>query len=327
MITQELTEFKEAVQTDANWRAFVFFSANLRHLMPKLTFEKHADLFVQAARFAQRGDELSNSSEASFYDTTGMDVPDYNAPGIFASFHTGPYKWLGQWLVAQGKPLTIILSSDVAVRQGDRFGDWYRQLRTDDDNLEYLQAEDPMIFRKMIGALNRGRYLLLYVDGQTGARRQAGGKGSVPLNFLASSIWVRTGVAELARLAKVPVYPIYAYFDDEKKPSLQWLPTLRPPTKNCKRAEWAHSCMASLFHNLETEVCRRPAQWEGWLYIHHDLAKRSSRGQGGLLKYYMPFALHNRHFLLEKASLAAYPISGKLYSQIVQKSMHWPNFF
>lgn len=321
MTNKNFPYFKEMVQTAAQLRAFAFFSANLRHLLPEMPYEKHAALFVQAGAYRKLADTLDRFplDLRAEVESEGAGLLSVDRPGIFAAFHTGPYRLLGRWLASQGKPLTLLVSSDVAAKQEGDFDVWYKQcsVAMENDSLECLMAEDPMVFRKMMRALERGRCLLIYVDGQTGVRQQAGGSGSLSLGFLGAPLWVRTGVADLARLAQVPIYPLFAYFDEARKPVVRCLPALMPPDKAASRAEWTQHCMHDLYQRLEAAVRQRPAQWEGWLYIHHDLAAKSN--PGGLLRYYMPFALHDRCFLLEKDSMAAYPISDELYEQIRKK--------
>ena len=137
--------------------------------------------------------------------------------------------------------------------------------------------------------------------------------------FLAASLWVPPGVAAVARLAQVPVYLIYASFDEKNRALLRGLPTLMPPDGRTNRLEWARCCMETLYRSLAAEVRQRPAQWEGLLYIHQDLVKQATPGHGGLLQYYMPFALHDRYFLLEKERMVAYPVSRSLYLKIWQR--------
>src|SRR5690606_37455538 len=99
--------------------------------------------------------------------------------------------------------------ADVADSQRDAYHTWYRSLGTQSNGFAILEAEDPMVIRKMVRALHQGHFLVVYVDGNMGSHG-ARDRSVLTVDFLAHKIRVRTGVADVARPAGVPIYPVIA---------------------------------------------------------------------------------------------------------------------
>ena len=308
--------FVEEVADDNRLRAFTFFSANLQKLCPDLLYEQHRSLFLQANRYAdltlddERNIRWANTLEPPAGLLDGMD-----RPGIIASFHTGPYRLLCMWLAKQGVPITMVISADVAMRQEQRNRKAYGQVAGGDASAgyEYLYADDPMVLRKMIHALKRGRFLVCYIDGNMGVGKNTQSRNTLTLDFMAHQLRVRTGVAELARIAGVPIYPVMTHFDDHNRPAFQRFGTIDPQAAGNGGKAAVAGWMEQLYGHLGTEVRQHLPQWEGWFYIHHDFVRHKTDIYGGLLRYYLPFKMGGRHFLLNKESYNAQPVTEEVY--------------
>lgn len=312
---------REILGEARSWRSFSFFSANLQHLMPDIPFERHPACFLEAYRYAGCAKALDGVPCWGLEDVEGLGraVAGWRS-GIIACYHMGPYRKIGQVLAGFGLPLTLVLTADVAQSQGDFYRELYgkgrEQQGNEADGLECLLAEDPMVFRKMLNALRRGRFLLVYVDGQSGVRAKADGRATLAVDLLAGQVRVRTGVADLARLAQVSIYPVMASFGAEDVPVFRSMPVMHCPAPSADRQEWASHCMGTLFGYLQREARDNPMQWEGWFYIHTDLVGDQEGMKGGLLKYYMPFTVGGQSYLLEKATWHVFPIPESLHEKI-----------
>lgn len=308
--------FSAEMENHDNLRAFAFFSANLHKLLPEVPFEDHASFFMEASRYWQlAGDDQRNLNWVDSCGTQGW-PEGWHKPGIVATFHTGPYRLPTMWLAKQGVPLTLVVSADVARKQHDSYRTSYERIAGSPQagGYEYLVAEDPMILRKMVRAVQRGRFLLVYVDGHTGVGKNPHGRGTLTMDFLAHQLRVKTGVAELARLARVPIYPVLARFDRQDQPVIERFEMLALDG-TAHGAIGVGEGMAILYRHLATFVRQYPMQWEGWFHVHHDLV-RPKGSAGGLFRHYLPFKLANRCFLLDKGSFRAYPLSEQVYQKL-----------
>lgn len=321
MKTASNNRFAQAVADHEDFRTFAFFSANLQKLMPAIPYNRHPALFMEANNYARMAmDDTHNMAWAATYRPSAELLAGMQNPGIIASFHTGPYRLVCTWLARKGIPITIVISADVEKKQTDRNRQVYKQVVNDEVTAyEYLVAEDPLVLRKMIGALKRGRYLVCYIDGHTGVNNNRQGRTSMVMDFMAHQLRVKTGAAELARLARVPIYPLLAYFDEQNHPVLKRFDTLWPCLDGNNGSEAVADRMRRLYGHLHDIVARYPMQWEGWFYIQHDLVHTPGLADGNLFQYYLPFKVADRHFLLHKESFSAFPISPQIYQKLKER--------
>lgn len=182
---------------------------------------------------------------------------------IIATFHTGSYRLLPRWLHMHGIPFSLVVSRTVNLSQGRRFhalaGNPVPEI------FDIIDAEDPSALLSMRRALCAGRHLLIYTDGNTGARPLSA-KHSVDIPFLDSHLRVRTGLANLAYLANAPIVPVIqqrrCYGDSPFK--------FQQPIQAShheKRAHFAQNIMLRLYRMLEQELHEDPAQWENWFHL------------------------------------------------------------
>lgn len=301
---------------DDQLRAFAFFSANVHKLMPNVPYEHHARLFEEADRFVQLAadDRLCHHWLETGACSTAPPV-DLTQPGVIAAYHTGPYRLLPMWLAKHGVSITLVVSADVAQNQRDTYNAWHRLLGAGKGSFAMLDAEDPLVVLKMIRALGRGDFLLVYVDGNMGSG-QAQSRSALTVDFLAHQIRVRTGVAEVARLASVPIYPILSRFDVADRPQFDVLPCINPGSARQDRTAWVAETMRLIYGHLSGLLADNPMQWEGWYYVHGDMVCGEAAQVTEWFRFYLPFRLREHHFLLHKDSYRAYRLSERLYQQL-----------
>lgn len=301
---------------DNQLRAFTFFSANVQKLMPDMPYERHAELFEKAGHFAQlTANDRLHRRWLEAPESTLSPMVDITQPGVIATYHTGPYRLLPMWLAQQGVSITLVVSADVGKSQRDKYDDWYRSIDTEKGSFAMLDAEDPLVIRKMIRALHSGDFLLVYVDGNMGSG-SARSRSELIVDFLAHKIRVRTGVADVARLAGVPIYSIRSRFDSAEWPQFDVLPRINPIEPSHDRAAWVAETMRSIYRHLSDAICTDPMQWEGWFYVHGDMVYDESRHVNELFRFYLPFRLQEHYFLLHKDSYRAYHLPEQLYQRL-----------
>lgn len=305
-------------------RSFAFFSANLHQLLPDIPYEEHANLFRQADRYGKLALDTSHHRHGldSLSWPSGT-LPDWARPGIVATFHTGPYRLLPMWLARKGLPITVLLAADIAAAQHVDYEQARHLIETTTGkpiNYQVLHAENPLVLRQLLRALQQGRFVVIYVDGQLGAAAAGPGRlrdthGTLELDFMGRPMRVRTGVAELARLSGRPIYPWTMSFDAADQPVLHPGPVLSIPA-GPRDPAIIQQVMEQLYAYLAQSVSDRPMQWEGWYYVHHDLTRARSDAKGGMLRHYLPFCFADRYFLLHKDSLTVQVISSRVYQKL-----------
>ena len=300
-------------------RDWAFFSANLHKLMPNVSYAAHPAYYASAWRYRLQ----ATNDDLNWKWLNELPAPNdflntLQQPGVIASFHTGPYRLLCMWLIRHGIPFTLVVSADVAHGQGESNDGWYRRIADNDKagHMHCLLAEDPMVMRKMVRHIKQGRFILLYVDGNMGAGKMGNYKGSLTLDFLAHRIRVKTGVAELARLAKAPIYPVLAAFDDKGVPELVFRSPINTANLPAARKVFVAHVMKQLYDWLQSFLGKNGLQWEGWFYVHADLVRDTDAANHGFLRYYAPFEFAGKYFLLHKDSFMVYPISADVYQMI-----------
>lgn len=307
---------------DNRMRSFAFFSANLYKLIPGIPFEQHGELFVKAEEFVKLAtDDTLHRQWLATNAFKSLDALRTAQPGIIATYHTGPYRLLPMWLAHQGVPLTLLVSTDVVESQGADYQAWYQRLARDTQGTGFgiLEAEDSLVARKMIRALRDGHHLLIYVDGNMGGPQRRQHIGSI-IDFLSHRIHARTGAAQVASLANVPVYVVGSYFGKEKEPRFEVFPAIVPAESAQDRKTTIAVTMNTIYRRLEQMIEKSPMQWEGWFYVHGDIVREDvSSAITELFRLYMPFKVKNQAFLLHKGTLNVYRLPDRLYSWLQGK--------
>lgn len=251
-------------------KPFALFSANLYQCLPKIPVTLHETLYQKACAH-QALAVAEQRCPHQLERLKAMNIPShmYNQPGIVVTYHTGSYRLIGKWLAMHGFPVTLVIASGVLEQQGDT----YRRLVAEavpGSRFDLLDAERADALLRMRAALREGRYLLVYVDGNTGT---APLHNTAVIPFLDSELRVRTGVAHLARLMSCPIYPAInrrmpggdTVF---QCPAPLWVP--QSANKDTNR-DAACSATAALYSLLAATVVKMPEQWESWFYLHEHL--------------------------------------------------------
>lgn len=290
--------------------SFALFSANLHQCLPGISFAQHENLYRQACAH-QALATAEQRCPHQLERLKGLEVPAMvcEQPGIVVTYHTGSYRLAGKWLALHGLPVTLVLASDVLAQQGST----YRQLVAEavpDGDFDLLDAERPDALLRMRAALRRGRYLLVYVDGNTGT---APLHNTAVIWFLNGRLRVRTGVAHLARLMQCPIYPLInrrmpgGHIEFDCLPPLQMLPC----SDGVASRAGACSAMAGLYGLLAGAIAKSPAQWESWFYLHQHLVFPEIDASGASDEAdpaWITCRKNGRDFLLHRRLFLCFPI-------------------
>lgn len=256
--------------------AEALFRANVFQLLPGFPVQGYPELYRQVLSTQRQAAGQYHTGTAAEMDRllTRWQEPlerIRQRPGIIATFHTGSYRLLSLCLLRAGVPLALVVSGDVATREREQMQRRYGEMtagRSDTRPLIILEAEDPHVIRKMCRLVAAGYYLLLYVDGNTGAAGDHRAR-SLTVPFLAGHLRVRQGIGMVSHLAGVPIYPVRSDWVDIV-PGMTQMTLLEPiwPDRGMDRPAYAAQATRQLYCYLEAAVRQSPGSWECWRYVH-----------------------------------------------------------
>ena len=305
-------------QEQENLRAFAFFSANLNQMLPHIPLRQHAEFFRECLLYKALATDDERNINTLHEDILKQEVQlALDKPGIIATFHTGPYRLLPLYLMKNKIPFTLLVSRDVAEQQGAANRLLQQRLagKGKESLFDTLIVEEPLVLLKMKRAIEAGRFVLAYIDGNMGAAGSGRSKRDVLLPFLGAKLWVKTGVADMAFRLACPFYTCVANFDKRGRAEITLHQTVGYK-EHKSRAAFIVNTVQNLYHQLETTVRDYPMQWEGWLYIHADLERVTDAEQTAYVRHYMPFEIDGNYFLLHKHSYATFRIPKEIFDKI-----------
>jgi hypothetical protein len=286
-----------------------FFSANLYQYLPGLPWSGHPDLYQQYQSF-HRPRPIPRKSRARL---SGLH-PKLR-PGILAAFHLGDHTLLPVCLANAGVPLDILIDGEtyaqyaaVLEQAGIRHGNAV------EGPVKFLFSEDPRLFFRMREGLRRGRHLLFFVDGNRGWAHAGGNPGDphlLAVPFFSGRLHVKRGVAVLARLLNVPIYPILGNGDWDHPVFGVPEPIRTNPALD--RAEDARQVLGRLFGLLEARIRLDPMHWECWSYLHMNGMLQMPGEAAHLVnpdhleaEYMANLTVHGRSYWLDKRTYIMY---------------------
>ncbi len=137
-------------------------------------------------------------------------------------------------------------------------------------SLKILPVAEEGTSIKLLQQLRKGHVVLMHVDGNAGLSGKRGTNSRCLVQFANFPISVKTGIANLAWIANVPILPIIALANgmDEGR-IICGEPILRPESSSVSsRDTFVQDTMQSLYSILEKYGRQYPEQWPGVAAIH-----------------------------------------------------------
>lgn len=249
------------------------FRANVYQLLPEYASEQYAGLYQQVIRTQELAQHQYRQHRAEDIDLIMPRLASWIEamqvrPGIIATYHSGSYRLLNLCLLRAGIPLVLIVSKDVALREQQLMLQRVRDMQGQTPHspqLILLEAEDPLVLRKVVRLIGQGYHLSIYVDGNTGVTDPAKAR-MLAVPFLSGQLRVRQGIGAISYLANVPIYPVISRVEQGNSRFAFAPPVLRAP--NTGREEYVQAATRTLYDFLATHVYQYPGQWECWHYLH-----------------------------------------------------------
>jgi hypothetical protein len=216
----------------------------------------------------------------------------------------------------------------IVQQEGDCFRNLYSNLpgMNNAGGFKIINAEDPHVGLQMLRELKKGRSLLLYIDGNTGAgAATTKNDNRCVINFLGQQLFARKGIAYLAHTARVPIVTVACYRHSWQDIRLKFYTPILPDATMDKTL-FAERTTQYIYDQVSPLIKAYPEQWEGWLYIHKSAKIIQQPHRNPRIKNIAPtekigfdsfrfgiFKLKGVPFLLNKNTYAFYEINKELY--------------
>lgn len=239
---------------------FALFSAHLHYYLPSIAWHDHYQLYDQwksyhIARPFRPVEQWCDLGLEMFID---------GGPKIICLYHLGFHAQLPRVLADLGVQFDILMDSRVHQTQKEEMLRMQSEMQSKGLKFRYLMSDDPSVLLKARSAIQEGRHLLIFADGNSGVFESKHKK--VAIDFLGNRIYVRTGIALLAYLLKVSVVPFSHRIMDKQYRLSYGAPIIRE--ENEQREFFISRCMQGLYDFLAIEIEDQPWKWECWGYLH-----------------------------------------------------------
>lgn len=324
------------VQTnEITYGCYTLTSANLSNYISDMPPAKHQQVFAgllthqRLSILEQQADFVPGCSYSENLTDDQLQLLK-TQPSIICTFHTGSYRIINSLLVQKNISFSLVLGSSIIAAEGESYLSLYKSLTKKNKNtgLTIIDAENPNSGLQMIRELKKGKSLLLYIDGNSGAGVSTiRNNNSCLINFLNQQLFARKGIGFLAHITNVPVIPAISYRADWDDIRIKFYAPIYPDLQE-NRDRFAQKITQKLYDILAPMINRYPEQWEAWLYLHkvaniiNPITPCRGRTSGTHVQFnlrdYGMFQIDKRSFLFKKNNYTSYPIETSLYKKLRQ---------
>lgn len=283
-----------------------FFSANLHQYLPEIPWQDHPKLF----QWHQDYHRPRPISRGNIHDVFRALTPDASAqPGLLAAFHLGAHTALPVSLARSGIDFDILIDRQVHHRYQEALTQTDQELmRSGRTATGFYYSDDPRLFFQIRKSLRSGRHILIYVDGNGGANTKEKISSLLEVPFFSGTLWLRQGIAVLARMLQVPIYPLLnGTIRDQCL--VQMLPAIWADAALSREMD-TRRILRLLYGELENWLEREGLMhWECWRYLHYNgMLRPDSSAQNSsfclpnpLPEYIVPLVHPAGHFWMDKS--------------------------
>lgn len=287
--------------TEKDWRDFVFFSANVQHLLGIHQLDIQQNLHRAAINFSRRQAE-TDATKFQFEDETFWLSPE--CAQFILSFHFGYYRAVPAFLVQRGYKLCIPVAKEVMSQQSQHYaallGDrWQKQV-------VFLEAEDPYLFFKLRRQMDLGYHIFCYLDGGVSAAKGAQRRKLKKMPFLNGRISVQHGILDMAHLlgkkmtvliAEMPIENEHITIRTLDHCDVNWYPNRKHFTEYNSRI---------IYEEFEEVLLEYPEAWEAWLYLHKTMSPSSDETKWPAANRIISFSNQEKQLLFDKFTYLSY---------------------
>jgi lauroyl/myristoyl acyltransferase len=313
---------------------FNMVSAGLVNYLPAIDVDQHENIYKDILLHKKLSIlEQSTYTALDYVTTENLSSETFsllkNKPAIICTFHMGSYRILNLFLTKNKIPYSLVMGNDIVKQEGEIFQSLYKELpeTSGDDGFKIINAEASNVGLQMLRELKRGRSLLLYIDGNTGAgAATTKNDNRCVVNFLHQQLFARKGIAYLAHTARVPIVTVASYRSSWENIRLKFFDPIFPDIDKEKNL-FAEETTQQIYNQVAPLIAAYPEQWEGWLYIHKaaniihtntvnekSTIKKTNEEKVSLDSFQFGiFKVNGSPFLLRKNTYSFYEINNQLY--------------
>lgn len=343
-LTDGMLPDTESFSKDTLNRTFNFVSANLLNFLPDLKPDMHESVFNQMLMHQQLS-MLEYQYPGVIHEVTtegsaeeAMELMK-KQPCIICTFHMGSNRLLNHYLAYHQIPYAVVMANHIASGEGNDFSDLFADLyqQQSGEGFTLIEAQRPDAGLKMLRELKKGRSLLIYIDGNTGAGDDSfRNENRSCIDFLNGQIYARSGVGYMSHLANVPVLPVVCYRKNMDDLRLRFGQPVYPDQLQPRKA-YAAAATQTIYNFFTPLLGLYPEQWECWMYLHKTvdcnslvMADSAPHGQPAIEGLYQLnksrfgfFNIGEELYLFNKRSYTSYRVNNDIY-QVLSRSFTLP---
>nr|WP_315395917.1 hypothetical protein [uncultured Sphingobacterium sp.] len=229
--------------------------------------------------------------------------------GIMLTFHYGPYRLVPRYLLAMGYKVTLLVSADVLLREETAYRQELGIMGLSNDYFECLDAQNPMVLRKLCQAVEAKRMVVVFLDAHETLANNADKDREAKLRiaFGAHYFYWRTNMLILAqRLGmSVSVAHMEVRQHGERQSWQMRTPQIVLSTTEKNRQDALLKAFEVLQQTFQAMIAGDWTAWENWTLLHrYTVVKKQNRAAGinSTGSWLMPFTLGHKAYLFDIAT-------------------------
>lgn len=276
---------------------YALFAANLYRFRPQIHARDYPQIYrsLITSKYRAADDQMATvlpvkEDVLTKLQTYIQEIKD--TPGIVATFHTGSYRLLSRVMYTQGLNVAVLMSREILAEQGDYLFAQHQQMN-DVGALQLIDADAGNSLLKILVAIRDGYHIVVYMDGNHGARTAKEEVDTEEVPFFEGDLRVRKGLAVLSYKRQIPLYPILSALDEADEIRYQGYPAILP-TSGELLEDYTSRVFRRLYAHLQEVIAPQPAMWEGWLYVHTMPVNQSKRSK----QSYWPCRVGTKYYVM-----------------------------
>lgn len=229
--------------------------------------------------------------------------------GIMLTFHYGPYRLVPRYLLAMGYKVTLLVSADVLLREETDYRQQLNNMGLSNDYFECLDAQNPMVLRKLCQAVETKRMVVVFLDAHESLANNADKdrEGKLRIAFGAHYFYWRTNMLKLAQRLGIAVY--VAHMEVRHQGAQQsWqmrMPQMVLSNTDKNRQDALLKAFEVLQQTFQAMIAEDWTAWENWTLLHrYTVVKKQNRSASinSTGSWLMPFTLGHKAYLFDIAT-------------------------
>ncbi|WP_313260707.1 hypothetical protein [Sphingobacterium sp.] len=303
---------------ECKWRDFAYFMANAQHVLGPTDLATSVREYCLLRDYADRqsAQDLRGGFPCSQSDRQAAQEIA-SVPGMFVSFHYGAYRTLPLRLLSAGISVCVVISRDLLAD----YSSYYRELLSEPlrgAELYFLAAEDPMLFFRLKGMVNRGVHPFVYADGARGALDPAREKALRRVIVKNAGLRVRCGFLDLAYLLGIPVNFLLDISGDPGQCRDFRVFGRYGAHGSTTREEFVDSAVKDIFGKFSGQLEKEPFLWESWFYLHRYFLPVSDQLAWDPSDRLVPIRRGKYFYLLDKYSYRVHEIGECQFNELLK---------